>query len=89
MGVAHWAQSKGHFSSLGQKLNFEIWFFAHCDFIPTPWGPQISILRFQNSYGAILQGFEVKIVAKMSIFHFVTYNFWDIAIFDPVTFKPK
>ena len=38
---AHWEQSKAHFSSLGQKLNFEIWFFAFFHVIPTPWGPQI------------------------------------------------
>ena len=45
---AHWEQGKGHFSSLGQKLNFEIWFFAFWHFILTPWGPQISFLKFQK-----------------------------------------
>ena len=69
---AHWAQSKGQFSSLGQKLSFEIWFFDFCHFILTPWGPQILIVRFQKQFEGILQSFKVNLLGKVSIFDFET-----------------
>ena len=77
----HWEQSKGQISSLGQKLNFEIRFSAFCHFKPTPWGPQISNLRFQKQFGAIVQSFEVNTIGKMSIFDFETLHFWEMVIF--------
>ena len=68
----HWAQSKGQFSSLDQNLTFEIWFSPFCHFIPTPWGPQISILRLQKQFGRISQRFELNIIGKRNTFDFGT-----------------
>ena len=84
----HWEQSKGQISSLGQILNFEIRFSAFCHFKPTPWGPQISNMRFQIQFGAILQRFEVNTMGKMSIFDFDTLHFWELIISISVYFKP-
>ena len=84
----HWEQGKGQISSLGQILNFEIRFSAFCHFKPTPWRPQISNLRFQKQFGAILQRFEVNTFGKMSIFDFETLRFWEMVIFISVYFKP-
>ena len=86
--ISHWEQGKGQFSSLSQKLIFEVWFSAFCHFKPTPWGPQISNLRFQKQFGAIWQRFEVSTIGKRSIFDFRTQNFWKMVIFISVCFKP-